>query len=178
MNFDLSELKPLADLLILKGAPMLATALLGPVGGTVASAVIPALASMFGLSPDAPPSEIASAVAKDDGAEDKIASVASAHSELLDWAKMAVDANQAALAAEPSFWGRLYVGGWRPAMGWTGVGTTVYQIVASIKGLALVPFDMFSLILALWAGLAGVRSVEMVKGVARTTLSTALRKRS
>jgi len=176
MNFDLAEFKPLADLLLEKGAPMLATALLGPLGGTIAGIVCPSLAAAFGLSADASPSAIAAAAAKDDGAADKVAAVEAQHSELLDWAQKAIDANQAALAAEPTFWGRLYVGGWRPAMGWLGVAVIGREVgyYAMLKGP--LPFETLSLIVGLWCGLAGIRSVEMVRGVARTTLATIAKK--
>jgi hypothetical protein len=101
-----------------------------------------------------------------------VAAVQDAHSELLDFTQKAIDANQNAIALEPSFWGRLFVGGWRPAMGWAGVMTVIYQSFASVGKFPLLPLDMYMTTLGLWGGLAGVRTVETIKGVARTTLTS------
>ncbi|PPQ37058.1 hypothetical protein SAMN06265338_11523 [Rhodoblastus acidophilus] len=172
MSFNLDEFKPLASVLLQQGAPLLARALLGPFGGMIAGAVVPSLVEAFGLPADASPADIATAASKDDSAADKLAAIQAQHQDLLDWAQKAMDANQAALAAEPSFWGRLYVGGWRPAMGWLGVAVIGREVgyYAMLKGP--LPFETLSLIVGLWCGLAGIRSVEMVRGVARTALAT------
>lgn len=176
MEINVEALKPFASLLIEKGFPLLAQALLGPVGGSIASVVMPALAKLLGLSDDASVEEVHEALSKDTDASAKLAAVQEQHSELLDMAKLATDANQAALALEPSFWGRLYVGGWRPAMGWTGVFVIWREIghYAMVKGP--LPFETLSLIVGLWCGLAGIRGVEMVKGVARNSLATVVKK--
>lgn len=172
MAIELDDLKPLADILLEKGAPILATAVLGPVGGNVAAAVLPKLAEAFNLDPRASAAEIVAAASNDSNASGKVAAVQDAHSELLDVAKAAQDANVSALSLEPSFVGRLYVGGWRPAMGWGGVIALLYQIVASVRGWTPISFDTFATIMSVWAALAGVRGVEMVKGVARMNLKT------
>lgn len=176
MAFSLEDLKPLADLLLEKGAPLLATALLGPIGGSIANAICPSLAQAFGLTTGASPTELAKAIQADPEADAKLKQVQEEHSELLDWAQKSLDANQAALNVEPSFLGRLYVGGWRPAMGWTGVWTAIYQTLASVRSWPLVPIDHFIGIMGIWSGLAGIRTVEFVKGVARTSLSTIAKK--
>lgn len=172
MKLDLEPFKPLVGVLLEKGVPLLANAFLPGVGGAVAGIVMPSLVQAFGLSSDATPEIIAKAIQTDPDADAKLKQITEEHSELLDFAQKAIDANQAALAIEPSFWGRLYVGGWRPAMGWSGVFTATYQTVASVRGWALVPIDHFIGIMAVWTGLAGLRGVEFVKGVARTSLSS------
>lgn len=169
---DLEAFKPLADVLLEKGVPLLANMLVPGIGGTIASAVVPSIAEAFGLSSTASPSEVAATVAADPDAVTKLEAVKDKHRELLQFAEQTLTDNQGALALEPTFAGRLFVGGWRPAMGWVGVLSVIYQIFASVLKLTLLPTDIFAIALGAWTALAGVRGIEMVKGVAHTTLST------
>jgi len=171
MNVALDDLKPIVDLLLTNGVPLLANMLLPGVGGTVAAAVMPSLVQAFGLTPEASVSDLATAIQADPNAAAKLAVLQERHASQLDFSKSAVDANEEAIKLEPSFWGRLFVGGWRPAMGWVGVWAVIYQIVASATKLPLMPIEMFGTVLGLWTGLAGIRAVEAVKGVARSSLS-------
>jgi len=171
MNIDLDDLKPLADIILVNGVPLLANLLLPGVGGSIASAVVPSIAAAFGLTPAASVTDLTTAIAADPAAAVKLAAVQDKHAELLNFAKDANDASQAALALEGSFGGRFFVGGWRPAMGWIGVAVVFYQGAASASHLPLLSIEMFGTILALWAGLAGIRGFEKVSGVARDSFA-------
>lgn len=165
MSFSLNELKPLADVVLEQGVPLLANIFLPGIGGTIASAIVPSIAAAFGLAPDASPADIAAAVQADPNAAAKLATVQEKHNELLDFAQKTLDANQAEVALEPTFLGRLFVGGWRPAMGWMGVFALAYQMLASLFRFTLLPTDIFAISLGAWTALAGVRGIEMVKGL-------------
>jgi hypothetical protein len=171
MNFDLDDLKPLADVLLINGVPLLANMFLPGIGGTIASAIVPSIASAFGLTSSASVSDLTTAIQADPNSAAKLAVIQAKHAELLDFAQKSITADQNALTLEPSFWGRMFVGGWRPAMGWIGVVIVSYQTFATLVKISLLPADMFSTILTLWAALAGVRTIETVAGTARTSLT-------
>ena len=176
MGFDVSSLEPLAAQLAKAGAPILAQTL-GTVlpfpANLIAKTVVNSLAAAFGGDAD-DPAALAGKIAADPDAAAKIQAVTDAHAadiaSALDYAKLAADENDHALSLEPTFAGRLFVGGWRPAMGWVGVGVTLYQIIAASRGLTPLPFDVYATTLATWGALAGLRGIEAVKGVARTSL--------
>jgi hypothetical protein len=176
MAFDLSTLEPLAAQLARAGAPILANTL-GTVlpfpANLIAKTVIGSLAAAFGANAD-DPQDLANKIAADPDAAAKLQSVTDEHAtdiaSALDFARLQTDATDRALALEPSFWGRLYVGGARPGMMWVGVFVAIYQIVAAARGGTLIPFDVYAATLATFGALAGVRGYEMVKGVARTSL--------
>lgn len=172
MSFNIEDLKPLADMLLEKGVPLLANVFLPGVGGAVASVLMPAIAGAFGLAPDASVGDITTAVQADPNAATKLAEIQDTHTELLAFAQQTLTANQTELALEPTFLGRLFVGGWRPAMGWMGALSLFYQMLASVVGFKLLPFDIYAVSLGAWTALAGVRGIEMVKGLAATAPTT------
>ncbi len=182
MPFDISALAPLAEQLAKAGAPILASTL-GTVlpfpANLIAKTIVSSLAAAFGGDAD-DPQELANKIAADPDAAAKLQSVTDQHAtdiaSALDFARLAADENEHALALEPTFAGRLYVGGWRPAFGWIGVAVTAYQIVAPVRGLPPITFDVYAATMATWGALAGIRGIEAVKGVVRTSLAPVRRK--
>ena len=74
--------------------------------------------------------------------------------------------------------GSLFIGGWRPAVGWTCVFAMAVNfvvtplfgpVIAQYSGIVMVPLDISELmpILLGMLGLGGMRSFEKAKGVAR-----------
>lgn len=171
-SWILEDLKPLADLLLESGVPLLANMLLPGIGGKIANTIVPEIAQAFGLSPGASVNDMTTAIQADPNAQAKLAVIESNHKELLSFAQDSLTANQSALTLEPTFMGRFFVGGWRPAMGWIGVLTAAYQVVASVAHFVLIPVETYGITLGVWAGLAGIRGVEKVHGVARSSMKT------
>jgi len=74
--------------------------------------------------------------------------------------------------------GSLFIGGWRPAIGWTCAGAFAYKFVLAPAGafamaasghpidLPVLDFTEMSTILLGMLGLGGMRTIEKVKGVA------------
>ena len=74
----------------------------------------------------------------------------------------------------------LFVAGWRPAIGWIGAASMAYQFIAyplllwvlagwfpDVKPPPMLDTDALWVVLTGMLGIAGMRSVEKVRGVAR-----------
>ena len=177
MTFDPRELEPLAGALLKAGAPILGGIIGGPFGAII-GALLPQVASVFGLPLDAPPVAVAAAVAADPQAADKLSGLEEAHKDALASAQLQVDQNGAELSMPGTALQRVFWGGWRPAMGWiAGPLVLAYQIAAATMGGRLIPIEVFGPTMALWTALAGLRTSEKWQGVAATMMPPAVLKK-
>jgi hypothetical protein len=164
--FDQKDLEALAGTLIKAGAPIIGGIVGGPFGAVIGG-LIPQIAGAFGLSPDSTPDVVAATVAADPNAGTKLAAIENASQTALDYAKLQAEQNKDELSADGPLPFKLFLSGWRPAMGWvSGPIIVVYQIIASAAHLPLIPNDLLAWITPIWVGLAGLRTYERAQGVA------------
>jgi hypothetical protein len=178
------DLTALAPILVQAGAPLIgkllttaATAVGGPLAGSVTGLVVDKVVSELGAASSSPADVTAAIKADPAKAKEVLQQVEEDHSDVItDLLAKAADAN--AEAAKSVSW---FVAGARPAALWVATAGLAYEVIARpllgwlcgfahLAGPPALPPEVFNVNMNVLLGLAGVRMFEAFGGVARESL--------